>query len=224
MFGGERQSRLSCSNRSWRCNQLRLFRRYDSRTGCTISVDRESAVSYIYNPSSSLVLTLYGIIHVLCPLFFSQAKMWIDRPENFELIKFQFDETSRFARLQTVTVKPMARCLYIRFTATTGDAMGMNMISKVCTWNERRVSSHWFESRKTPAKIPISYVRRFRVTSFWKTGKRQVIWEDLEKSGRSQGIQKKKKITGSRSGSKSCGRPVTFLNVAHNFRHFFKIP
>ena len=33
----------------------------------------------------------------------------------------------------------------------------------------------------------------------------------------------KETFTGSCSGSESCGRPATFRNIAHNFRHFFKI-
>lgn len=58
--------------------------------------------------------------------------MWMDEPANFKLIRKQFNETSNYARLEKITVKIIARYLYIRFTATTGDAMGMNMISKVC--------------------------------------------------------------------------------------------
>ena len=37
---------------------------------------------------------------------------------------------TRFARLQSIKVVQAARNLYIRFIATTGDAMGMNMLSK----------------------------------------------------------------------------------------------
>jgi hydroxymethylglutaryl-CoA reductase len=43
----------------------------------------------------------------------------------------------RFARLKRVQVVQASRNLYIRFVAETGDAMGMNMVSKVtdlCIW------------------------------------------------------------------------------------------
>lgn len=53
---------------------------------------------------------------------------WIQ--DNFDGIKEQFDSSSRFARLQRVTLKIAGRLLFIRFVATTGDAMGMNMLSK----------------------------------------------------------------------------------------------
>lgn len=37
----------------------------------------------------------------------------------------------RFARLEKLQIVQAARMLYIRFVAITGDAMGMNMLSKV---------------------------------------------------------------------------------------------
>jgi hydroxymethylglutaryl-CoA reductase (NADPH) len=41
-----------------------------------------------------------------------------------------FNSTSRFARLQSMKTALAGTYLYIRFKTTTGDAMGMNMISK----------------------------------------------------------------------------------------------
>lgn len=58
------------------------------------------------------------------------AKDYIDSPEGQEVVKKAFDSTSRFGRLQRVTTKLAGSSLYLRFKATTGDAMGMNMISK----------------------------------------------------------------------------------------------
>ncbi|KAF6210012.1 hypothetical protein GE061_015767 [Apolygus lucorum] len=58
------------------------------------------------------------------------ALKWINDVNNFDKIKKSFDSTSRFAKLTKVQVKIAGRLLYIRFVATTGDAMGMNMVSK----------------------------------------------------------------------------------------------
>lgn len=58
------------------------------------------------------------------------AKNWIDSEEGQKVLKKAFDSTSRFARLQTIKVAIAGAYLYIRFKTVTGDAMGMNMISK----------------------------------------------------------------------------------------------
>ncbi|KAL9580015.1 MAG: hypothetical protein Q9212_004746 [Teloschistes hypoglaucus] len=58
------------------------------------------------------------------------CKDYIDSTEGQEAVKRAFDSTSRFGRLQRVTTKLAGSSLYLRFKATTGDAMGMNMISK----------------------------------------------------------------------------------------------
>ncbi len=61
----------------------------------------------------------------------SEAMSWMEDPNNFEKIEGSFNSTSSYARLQNVRVRISGRYLYVRFTATTGDAMGMNMVSKV---------------------------------------------------------------------------------------------
>ncbi|KAI9757788.1 MAG: 3-hydroxy-3-methylglutaryl-coenzyme A (HMG-CoA) reductase isozyme [Chaenotheca gracillima] len=58
------------------------------------------------------------------------AKLWLDSPEGQKIMKKAFDSTSRFARLQSMKTALAGTYLYIRFKTTTGDAMGMNMISK----------------------------------------------------------------------------------------------
>lgn len=55
---------------------------------------------------------------------------WLKDSYNFNLVKEKFDETSRFARLKEIKPKLSGRLLFIRFTSLTGDAMGMNMVSK----------------------------------------------------------------------------------------------
>lgn len=60
----------------------------------------------------------------------AQCKRWIEAHDNYERIKTAFDSTSRFARLQEIMIGMDGPQLYIRFRALTGDAMGMNMVSK----------------------------------------------------------------------------------------------
>lgn len=58
------------------------------------------------------------------------AKRWIDNEDGYPILKAAFESTSRFAKLQRLKCAMAGRTLYIRFATQTGDAMGMNMISK----------------------------------------------------------------------------------------------
>lgn len=59
-----------------------------------------------------------------------EAKLWIDSEDGQARIKAAFNSTSRFARLRKIKTALAGTNLYIRFATSTGDAMGMNMISK----------------------------------------------------------------------------------------------
>jgi hydroxymethylglutaryl-CoA reductase (NADPH) len=58
------------------------------------------------------------------------AKIWLDSEDGQRIMKNAFNSTSRFARLQSMKTAIAGTNLYVRFKTTTGDAMGMNMISK----------------------------------------------------------------------------------------------
>ncbi|KLU82096.1 3-hydroxy-3-methylglutaryl-coenzyme A reductase [Magnaporthiopsis poae ATCC 64411] len=58
------------------------------------------------------------------------AKLWLDSDAGQNMMKRAFNSTSRFARLESMKTAIAGTNLYIRFKTTTGDAMGMNMISK----------------------------------------------------------------------------------------------
>ena len=60
----------------------------------------------------------------------AKAKSWIDSEEGWSALRGAFESTSRFARLVGVKAVLAGRTLFVRFKTETGDAMGMNMISK----------------------------------------------------------------------------------------------
>ncbi|KAJ7487780.1 hydroxymethylglutaryl-coenzyme A reductase-domain-containing protein [Mycena latifolia] len=60
----------------------------------------------------------------------ARAKAWIASPEGHGALKAAFESTSRFARLTNLKTAMAGRTLFVRFATATGDAMGMNMISK----------------------------------------------------------------------------------------------
>lgn len=55
---------------------------------------------------------------------------WLRSPIGFVTVKRAFSKSSKYIRLEDVTPIAAGRVVYIRFAATTGDAMGMNMISQ----------------------------------------------------------------------------------------------
>ncbi|KAF9336812.1 3-hydroxy-3-methylglutaryl-coenzyme A (HMG-CoA) reductase isozyme [Podila minutissima] len=59
------------------------------------------------------------------------AKKWLEG-EGLQVMQEAFNSTTRFGRLRKLKVAVAGRLVYIRFSTTTGDAMGMNMISKGC--------------------------------------------------------------------------------------------
>uniref|UniRef100_A0A1L8DYA1 3-hydroxy-3-methylglutaryl coenzyme A reductase n=2 Tax=Nyssomyia neivai TaxID=330878 RepID=A0A1L8DYA1_9DIPT len=73
----------------------------------------------------------------------STAKRWIETQENYERIKSAFDSTSRYARLQEILIAMDGPTLFIRFRAFTGDAMGMNMVSKGAEMALKRIQEHF---------------------------------------------------------------------------------
>ncbi|KAF8999087.1 hydroxymethylglutaryl-coenzyme A reductase-domain-containing protein, partial [Cyathus striatus] len=58
------------------------------------------------------------------------AKAWVASEEGYMIVKEAFESTSRFAKLQGLKTAMAGRTLFVRFATATGDAMGMNMISK----------------------------------------------------------------------------------------------
>ncbi|KAG8216444.1 hydroxymethylglutaryl-coenzyme A reductase-domain-containing protein [Butyriboletus roseoflavus] len=60
----------------------------------------------------------------------AEAKAWINSDEGYEIMREAFESTSRFAKLQRLKTAIAGRTLFVRFATKTGDAMGMNMISK----------------------------------------------------------------------------------------------
>nr|AFM77981.1 3-hydroxy-3-methylglutaryl coenzyme A reductase [Eleutherococcus senticosus] len=60
----------------------------------------------------------------------SDLKFFLEDPLNFDTLAVAFNKSSRFARLQSIQCSMAGKNLYVRFCCSTGDAMGMNMVSK----------------------------------------------------------------------------------------------
>ncbi|AQK54713.1 3-hydroxy-3-methylglutaryl-coenzyme A reductase 2, partial [Zea mays] len=60
----------------------------------------------------------------------AELKAFVETHTNFETLAAVFNRSSRFGKLQGIHCALAGRNLYMRFTCSTGDAMGMNMVSK----------------------------------------------------------------------------------------------
>jgi hydroxymethylglutaryl-CoA reductase (NADPH) len=103
--------------------------------GCLVASTQRGCKAINAGGGVTTVLTQDGMTRGPCVRFASlkragAAKIWLDSDEGQRSIKKAFDSTSRFARLQSVKTALAGTLLFIRFRTTTGDAMGMNMISK----------------------------------------------------------------------------------------------
>jgi len=73
-----------------------------------------------------------------------EAYEWFE--DNFDEIKKCFEKTSSYARLTNIKRNLAAHYLFVRFVATTGDAMGMNMLSKGVEAVLTMVKNKWPET------------------------------------------------------------------------------
>ena len=103
--------------------------------GCLVASAMRGCKAINAGGGITTVLTKDGMTRGPCVSFPSltragACKIWLDSEDGQARIKKAFNSTSRFARLQHVQTALAGTLLFIRFRTTTGDAMGMNMISK----------------------------------------------------------------------------------------------
>eukprot|EP01135_Chromosphaera_perkinsii_P008007 Nk52_evm79s1073 gene=Nk52_evmTU79s1073 len=103
--------------------------------GCLLASCHRGCKAITMSGGATAVLTNDGMTRGPCLAFgdITKAtgfKTWLSIDENFALVKAEFESTSRFAKLLDIKIAIAGRNVYCRFRTFTGDAMGMNMISK----------------------------------------------------------------------------------------------
>lgn len=161
--------------------------------GCLVASAMRGCKAINAGGGVQTILTQDGMTRGPCVSFPTLAragacKIWLDSEEGQKTVKKAFNSTSRFARLQHIKTAMAGTLLFIRFKTTTGDAMGMNMISKgvehslkymteECGWDDMAVIAvsgnyctdkkpaaiNWIEGRGksvvAEARIPAEVVR-----------------------------------------------------------------
>ncbi|MED6143493.1 3-hydroxy-3-methylglutaryl coenzyme A reductase 2-A [Stylosanthes scabra] len=103
--------------------------------GCLVaSTNRGCKAIYVSGGASSVVLrdgmTRAPVVRFGTAARAAELKSYLEDPINFDSLAVVFNKSSRFARLQSMKAAIAGKNLYIRFSCSTGDAMGMNMVSK----------------------------------------------------------------------------------------------
>ncbi|XP_020697342.2 3-hydroxy-3-methylglutaryl-coenzyme A reductase 3-like [Dendrobium catenatum] len=94
--------------------------------GCKAIAESGGAASVVLRDA----MTRAPVVRFLTAARAAELKFFLEEPTNFDNLSVIFNRSSRFARLQDIQCALVGRNLYMRFCCTTGDAMGMNMVSK----------------------------------------------------------------------------------------------
>ncbi|KAM0049760.1 putative hydroxymethylglutaryl-CoA reductase (NADPH) [Helianthus debilis subsp. tardiflorus] len=103
--------------------------------GCLVaSTNRGCKAIYVSGGATSVLLkdgmTRAPVVRFGTAKRAAELKLFLEEPLNFDTLASVFNKSSRFGRLQRIQCAIAGKNLYIRFTCSTGDAMGMNMVSK----------------------------------------------------------------------------------------------
>ncbi|KAJ6336486.1 hypothetical protein OIU78_012977 [Salix suchowensis] len=103
--------------------------------GCLVaSTNRGCKAMYASGGATSVLLadgmTRAPVVRFETAKRASELKLFLEEPDNFDTLSIVFNRSSRFARLQGIKCSIAGKNLYMRFKCSTGDAMGMNMVSK----------------------------------------------------------------------------------------------
>jgi hydroxymethylglutaryl-CoA reductase (NADPH) len=103
--------------------------------GCLVASTNRGAKAITQGGGAHAEILRDGITRAPCVRMASareaaHLKLWCERPENFKLLKTAFESTTSFGKLKTCVPTVAGKNVYLRLTCFSGDAMGMNMVSK----------------------------------------------------------------------------------------------
>lgn len=103
--------------------------------GCLVASTNRGCKAILMSGGATSILLRDGMTRAPVVRFQSakraaDLKYYLEDPTNSDHITDIFNRTSRFARLQGIQCAIAGKNLYMRFCCSTGDAMGMNMVSK----------------------------------------------------------------------------------------------
>mmetsp|Transcript_7526 Transcript_7526/g.13264 ORF Transcript_7526/g.13264 Transcript_7526/m.13264 type:complete len:670 (-) Transcript_7526:88-2097(-) len=103
--------------------------------GCLVASTNRGCKAISQGSGASSTILKDGITRAPCVRLPSakeaaEVALWIETPENFATLKEAFESTTSFGKLLSARPTVAGKNVYVRLRCFSGDAMGMNMISK----------------------------------------------------------------------------------------------
>lgn len=177
--------------------------------GCLVASTNRGAKAITQGGGASAVILRDGITRAPCVRMESavaaaELKLWCEEPHNFLVLKGAFESTTSFGKLKKCEPTVAGRNVYLRLTCFSGDAMGMNMVSKgslaviellknqfpslqlvalsgnMCT-DKKAAAMNWIEGRGKSVVVEATIPKEI-VKSVLKTNVKAMVETNLQKN------------------------------------------
>ena len=103
--------------------------------GCLVASTNRGCKAITAGGGATAVITRDGITRAPCVRLATAARaaqlqLWCQEQDNFVKLQQAFQATTRFGKLTACQVTVAGKNAYVRLVCASGDAMGMNMVSK----------------------------------------------------------------------------------------------
>jgi hydroxymethylglutaryl-CoA reductase (NADPH) len=103
--------------------------------GCLVASTNRGAKAICQGGGAFARIVRDGITRAPCVRMRSameaaDLKLWCETPQNFAMLKVAFESTTSFGKLKSCNPTVAGKNVYLRLVCFSGDAMGMNMVSK----------------------------------------------------------------------------------------------
>lgn len=177
--------------------------------GCLVASTNRGCKAISSGSGAHSVILRDGITRAPClrmgsAMEAASLKLWCEEPANFALLKQAFESTTSFGKLKKAEPTVSGRNVYLRLTCFSGDAMGMNMVSKgslavvdllrevfpnmtlvalsgnMCT-DKKAAATNWIEGRGKSVVIEAT-ISKAVVKSILKTDVKTIVSTNLQKN------------------------------------------
>nr|XP_043635739.1 3-hydroxy-3-methylglutaryl coenzyme A reductase 1-like [Erigeron canadensis] len=116
-------------------NGAKYFVPMATTEGCLVASTNRGCKAIYMSGGATCILLKDGMTRAPVVRFGSakraaEFKMFLEDPDSFDTLAMVFNKSTRFGKLQSIKCAIAGKNIYIRFCCSTGDAMGMNMVSK----------------------------------------------------------------------------------------------